>query len=48
MTMLPLDQPAAFIYIAFALFVAFQLLRLGRSALAFLRDLDDYRANRPK
>jgi hypothetical protein len=35
-------------YISFGLSVAFLLLRLGRAALAFLRDLDDYRMNRPR
>lgn len=42
--MLLLEPPT--VYIALGVAVAFQLPRLGRSILAFLRDLDDYRANR--
>ncbi|HET7455177.1 MAG TPA: hypothetical protein VFJ76_06620 [Solirubrobacterales bacterium] len=46
--MISLSHPTLLAYLAFAALVVSQLPRLGRSVLAFLRDLDDYRANRPQ
>ena len=45
--MLLLEHASAYAYIVLAVLVASQLPRWARSVLAFLRDLDDYRANRP-
>ncbi|HKB50822.1 MAG TPA: hypothetical protein VKC63_05275 [Solirubrobacterales bacterium] len=45
--LLPAD-PNVYSYVVLAIVVASQLPRWGRSVLAFLRDLDDYRANRPQ
>jgi hypothetical protein len=44
--MISLSDPTLLTYLAFAALVISQLPRLGRSVLAFLRDLDDYRAGR--
>jgi hypothetical protein len=41
-----LDHPNTLVYITFGLFILFQLARLGSAILTFLRDLDDYQANR--
>jgi hypothetical protein len=46
--MISLSDPTLLTYLAFAVLVISQLPRLGRSILAFLRDLDDYRSNRPE
>ena len=43
--LLPAD-PSLYAYVVLAIVVVSQLPRWGRSVLAFLRDLDDYRANR--
>jgi uncharacterized membrane protein YuzA (DUF378 family) len=39
--------PGALAYIVVGLAALFALPRFGRAVLAFLRDLDDYRTNRP-
>jgi len=45
--MLPVE-PTTLSYIALALAAIFALPAFGRRVLAFLRDLDDYRAKRPR
>jgi hypothetical protein len=42
-----LGYPALFAYLTFGISAAFLLVRLGHSVLGLLRDLDDYRAQRP-
>jgi len=42
------DYPPAFAYIAFGLFVAFQLLLLTRLLVRVLRDIDEYRESRSR
>ena len=42
-----LGYPALFAYVAFGVSVGFFVVRLGHAVLGLLRDLDDYRANRP-
>jgi hypothetical protein len=37
-----------FMYVGLALSLGFGLVRLGHSVLGLLRDLDDYRTNRPR
>ena len=46
--MLSLDLPVAAAYSALALLAIYKLPAWGRSILALLRDLDDYRTNRQK
>jgi hypothetical protein len=46
--MLPQADPSLYAYIALAIVVLWRLPFWGRDVLAFLRDLDDYRANRPR
>jgi hypothetical protein len=41
-------EPTLLAYIVVGLVSLSQLPRFGRAGLAFLRDLDDYRANRPR
>jgi hypothetical protein len=41
-------EPTTLSYVALALATVFALPAFGRRVLAFLRDLDDYRANRPR
>lgn len=41
-----LAEPTTFTYIALAVVTILTLPTFGRRVLAFLRDLDDYRANR--
>jgi hypothetical protein len=43
--MLPVEPPTLS-YVALGLATVFALPAFGRGVLAFLRDLDDYRANR--
>jgi hypothetical protein len=45
--LLPAD-PGLYAYLLLGVAIASQLPRWGRSVLAFLRDLDDYRANRQR
>jgi hypothetical protein len=35
-------------YVAFAIFIAFALVALGHAVLRLLRDIDDFRSNRPR
>jgi hypothetical protein len=46
--MLVPTEPTLLAYIVVGLVALFQLPRFGRAVLAFLRDLDDYRANRQR
>ena len=41
-------EPTAITYIAFVVATIYALPAFGQRVLAFLRDLDDYRANRPR
>jgi uncharacterized membrane protein YuzA (DUF378 family) len=41
-------EPTLLAYIVVGLAAIFALPRFGRAVLAFLRDLDDYRANRQR
>ena len=40
--------PTVLAYVVVGLAAIFALPRFGRAVLTFLRDLDDYRANRPR
>lgn len=42
------QEPSALAYVIVGLTALFALPAFGRRILAFLRDLDEYRANRPK
>jgi hypothetical protein len=44
---MPVVHPSTWAYIALALAVVARLPTWGRSLLALLRELDDYRSNRP-
>jgi hypothetical protein len=46
--MLLTELPSMLVYLGFVVGVLFALPRFGRAVLAFLRDWDDYRANRPQ
>jgi uncharacterized membrane protein YuzA (DUF378 family) len=41
-------EPSALAYVIVGLAALFALPAFGQRILAFLRDLDEYRANRPK
>lgn len=46
--MLSIGLPVACAYIALGLLALYKLPAWGRSILALMRDLDEYRAKRPK
>jgi hypothetical protein len=43
-----IDVPPLYSYIVLGLLVVFKLPSLGHAVLAFMRDLEDYRRDRPK
>lgn len=44
--MLPVNDPSTLSYLAFGVSVIFALPYFGRAVIAFLREWDDYRADR--
>jgi hypothetical protein len=46
--MVNINAADPYAYALLGVLVVFSLPRFGRSVLAFLRDLDDYRSNRPR
>lgn len=48
MISLVLGQPAVYAYVTGGLLILFGLIKIGHRVLDLLRDLDDYRANRPR